>query len=48
MVFIPNNVGYSQGAIKDAFQEENWDEFGIDGDNLTSCISFKDNFAMNS
>ncbi len=41
-MLIPNNVG----NVCDAIEEENWDEFGLDGDNLASCISLGDNLPI--
>jgi hypothetical protein len=47
-VLIPNNVGHFCHAIEDTFQEDEWDEYGVDDDHLISYISLGDNFVMNS
>jgi len=46
-VLIPNNVGYVRHAMEDAFQEDEWDEYGVDDDHLASCISLRDNSIVN-
>ncbi len=47
-MLILNNVGYVHHAMEDTFQEDEWDEYGMNNDHLVSCISLGDNFAMNS
>jgi hypothetical protein len=34
--------------MKVTYEEDDWDDFGADGDTFASCIYLEDNFAMNS
>jgi hypothetical protein len=31
----------------DAFDEDQWDQFGVNGDHVTSCLTLWDNFVVN-
>jgi hypothetical protein len=42
----PKFYGYVYGAMKTTFQEDEWDEYGLDGDHLAACISLGDNFVV--
>ncbi len=40
-------MGYVNHAMEDAFQENEWGEYGGVGDHLAPCISLGDNFIVN-
>ncbi len=46
-VLIPTNVAYAHIAIEISFQEDDWDDYGVDGESLASCIFLGDNFVVN-
>jgi hypothetical protein len=35
-------------AMEIAFHEDDWDDYGVDGENLASCIFWGHNFVVNS
>ncbi len=45
-MLIPNYVGYVRGAMETTFQEDECDEYGLDGDHLVACILVRDNFII--
>jgi hypothetical protein len=45
-MLIPNSMGYIHGAMETTFQEDEWDEYGLDGDHLVACISLGNNFVI--
>ncbi len=46
VVLIPNFMGYVWDAMEATFAEDEWDDYGIDGDHLATCILLGDNFVI--
>jgi hypothetical protein len=42
-VLILNSTNLLRSAMQDAFQEDDWDCFGLDGHHLCSCLEMGDN-----
>jgi hypothetical protein len=47
-MLIFNNTRFVREVILDAFSEDDWDQFGVNGDHLASCLALEDNFAVNA
>jgi hypothetical protein len=47
-VMVPNSAKYVQNVVEIAYEEDDWDDFGANGDTFTYYISFGDNFDVNS
>jgi hypothetical protein len=45
-VLIPNSTRSLRSAMQDAFTEDEWDSFGLDGHHLCSCLEMGDNFSV--
>jgi len=45
-VLAVHQLGYVQGVITIEFDEENWDEFGVNGMYLASLLELGDNFVV--
>ncbi len=46
-VLVPSNTAFVHKVMLDAFDEDDWDQFGVDGDYLALCLALGDNFAIN-
>jgi hypothetical protein len=47
-MLIPNNKRFVWEVTLDVFGEDDWDQFGVNSDQLASCLALGDNFAMNA
>jgi hypothetical protein len=47
-MLIFNNTRFVREVILDVFSEDDWDQFGVNGDHLASCLALEDNFAVNA
>jgi hypothetical protein len=47
-VLIPCSTKFVHDVLLGAFYEVKWDQFGVDGDHLTSCLALGDNFVVNA
>jgi hypothetical protein len=47
-IFIPCSTTFVCDVMLGAFDEAKWDQFGMNGDHLTSCLALGNNFVMNA
>jgi hypothetical protein len=45
-VLIPNNTSFVWNVVESTFEEQEWDQYWIDGDYLASCLQLGDNFVI--
>ncbi len=45
-VSIPNNTSFVPNVVESTFEEQEWDQYGVDGDYLASCLQLGDNFVI--
>ncbi len=46
-MLIPSNIKFLCEVMLDAFDQDDWDQFGVNGDHFASCLALGDNFAVN-
>ncbi len=45
-VLIPNNTSFVRDVVESTFEKQEWDQYGVDGDYLASCLQLGDNFVI--
>ncbi len=46
-MLIPSNIRFIGEVMLDAFDQDDWDQFGVNGDHFASCLTLGDNFVVN-
>jgi hypothetical protein len=47
-ILVPSNTTFVHEVMLDVFDEDDWDQFGENGDHLTSYFALGDNFSLNA
>ncbi len=46
-MLVLNNITFVHEVMLDMFDEDDWDQFGENGDHLAFCLTLGDNFSVN-